>query len=179
VLTARAATDGCRTIKAGDRVAQIKSSDATTGLAILSVTGVTGTAPMLAPADASMGEAATLLAFGEGAGRAPVALPGRVVAAGAKLLLAAPLQPGGAGAIAFDKAGHVLGVAVSEPSARYLVAGVAPARAHEFAGRAALDAMLRQAGVTLAAAQPGAPTLTTGAITGLAQSRLVSIACEN
>jgi hypothetical protein len=179
VLTARAATDGCRAIKAGDRVAQIKSSDATSGLAILSVAGLTGAAPALAAADAAPGDEATLMAFGEGSGRVPVALPGRVVAAAPKLVLAAPLQPGGAGAIAFDRAGHVLGIAVSEPSARYLVAGVAPARGHEFAGRAALDTVLKQAGVTPAAAQPGPPSFTTGAIAGLAQSRLVSIACEN
>jgi hypothetical protein len=179
VLTARAATDGCRVLKAGDRVAQIKSSDTASGLAILSVPGVTGAAPMLAAADAAPGEDATLMAFGEGASRAPVALPGRVVAAGARLLLTAPLQPGGAGTIAFDRNGNVLGVAVSEPSARYLVAGIAPARAHEFAGRAPLETVLKQAGVTPAASQPGASSLTTGAITGLAQSRLISIACEN
>jgi hypothetical protein len=179
VLTARAATDGCRAIRAGDRPAQVKASDAASGLAVLTVAGVSGAAPALAAADAAPGDDATLMAFGEGAARAPVALPGRVVATGARLLLAAPLQPGGAGAIAFDKAGNLLGVAVSEPSARYLVAGVAPARSHEFAGRAVLEAALKQAGVTPAALQPGPPSLTTGAIAGLAQSRLVSISCEN
>ena len=179
MLTARAATEGCRVLKAGDKGAQLRASDAGSGLAILSVAGLTGAAPALAPAEPLVGDGVTLMAFGEGANRAPVALPGRVVAVGAKLLVAAPLQPGGAGAIAFDRAGHVLGVAVGEPSARYLVAGVAPARSHEFAGRAALEAVLRQAGVTPTAAQPGTSTLTTGAIAGLAQSRLVSIACEN
>jgi hypothetical protein len=179
VLTARAATDGCRTIKAGDRVAQIKSSDTASGLAILSVAGLTGAAPALAAADAAAGDDVTLMAFGEGSARAPVALPGRVVGSAPKMLLAAPLQPGGAGAIAFDRAGHVLGVALSEPSTRYLVAGIAPARAHEFAGRTALETALKQAGVTPAASQPGPSLLTTGAIAGLAQSRLVSIACEN
>jgi hypothetical protein len=179
VLTARAATDGCRTIKAGDRPAQVKVSDAASGLAVLTVAGVSGAAPALAATDAAPGDDATLMAFGEGAARAPVALPGRIMGVGVKLLIAAPLQPGGAGAVAFDKAGNLLGVAVSEPSARYLVAGVAPARSHEFAGRAVLEAALKLAGVTLAATQPGPASLTTGVIAGLAQSRLVSIACEN
>jgi hypothetical protein len=178
VLTARAATDGCRALKAGDRPAQIRASDAASGLAVLTVAGMTGAAPSLAAADASPGDDATLMAFGEGAARAPVALPGRVVATGARLFLTAPLQPGGAGAIAFDKAGNVLGVAVSEPAARFLVAGVAPARSHEFSGRAALEAMLKQVGVTPAPAQQGPAPLTTGAIAAFGQSRLVSIACE-
>jgi hypothetical protein len=179
VLTARATTEGCRAMKAGNRAAQVKASDAAGGLALLAVDGVTAPAPVLAAAEPAAGDDVTVLAFGEGIARAPVILPGRIVAATPGLLVSAPLQPGGAGAPAFDRAGHLVGIASADPSARYLVVGVAPARSHALAGRATLEAFLRQAGVTANAVAAAGAAQSSGAIAAQALSRLVSIACES
>ncbi len=177
VLTAKAAIDGCRTLKAADRPAQVKLSDAASGLALIAADGLAGQMPKLAAADPAAGDDLVVLAFGDGAQRTVSVLPGRV-SAPAKLMVMVPLQPGGAGALAFDTAGHLAGVATTDPAARYLVAGIAPQRSHAFAGREALTAFLKQGGLTLEMGAAG-PRLTAGAIAAEARPRLVSIACES
>ncbi|MGL4727771.1 MAG: hypothetical protein ACRCWO_03355, partial [Bosea sp. (in: a-proteobacteria)] len=77
-----------------------------------------------------------------------------------------------------DASGHFMGLATADPSARFLVAGIAPARAHELTGRNAVAALLKQAGLNPQNAAAG-PAVTTGAIAERVRSQLVSIACES
>jgi len=80
------------------------------------------------PADA---EPLLLLAYAEEAGRrSAVALPGIARRAGEGLSVLAPLQPGQAGAPAFDRQGRLVGIVADNPSDRLLVAGIAPQRAY-------------------------------------------------
>jgi hypothetical protein len=77
------------------------------------------------------GEPLLLLAFGDETGqRGAVALPGTASRAGDRLTVLAPLQPGQAGAPAFDRQGRLVGIVSDNPSDRLLIAGIAPQRSY-------------------------------------------------
>ena len=122
-------------------------------------------------------EALVLVAYGNDAGkRAAVALPGQGVQAGGKPALKAPLQPGQAGAPAFDRQGRLVGIVTDNPSDKILIAGVAPQRSYGFADAAAIQAVLGKAGVVLPPAAAGAE-LSTGAVVERVSSAVQPIIC--
>lgn len=178
VATAAAGIDGCRTLRAGGRVARLRGApDA--GLALLDVEGG---AALAAPAARSEppaeGEDLVLLAFGEEGGRrVPVALPGRIVAGVAGPAVLAPLQPGQAGAAAFDRQGRLAGLVTGNPSDRVLIAGVAPQRSHALAAAAAVQAAASRAGAPLVLAPAGSADRSTGAIVDARASAILPILC--
>jgi len=166
VVTAAEGVGGCRTLRAGGRVARLRGAPEA-GLALLDVEGGAPlAAPTLRAEPPAEGDDLVLLAFGEEGGRrVPLALPGRVVAAGPSgLAVLAPLQPGQAGAAAFDRQGHFAGLVTGNPSDRVLIAGIAPQRSHALAGPAVLRAAATRGGATLASAPAGGPDRSTGAI---------------
>ncbi len=149
------------------------------GLALLDIEGG---AALAAPAARSEppaeGEDLVLLAFGEEGGRrVPVALPGRIVAGAAGPAVLAPLQPGQAGAAAFDRQGRLAGLVTGNPSDRVLIAGVAPQRSHALAAAAAVQAAASRAGAPLVLAPAGSADRSTGAIVDARASAILPILC--
>jgi hypothetical protein len=179
VLTARANIADCKALKAGTREARLRSSGGDgSGLVLLDVAGQAMSAPpSLAQAFPMPDAPLVVMAFGEtgGPARNAVALPGQV-ANGAGLAISAPLQPGGAGAVAYDRQGHIVGIALANPAERYLVAGVVPQRSHALAGRGQIESALKGAGITLAAAGE-VPPMSTGAVAALAKPQIITLAC--
>lgn len=174
VLTARAAVDPCKGLKAGTRPAKLRAQDQASGLALLDVPGLaSGAAPSLRDAAPAAKEAVVVLAYdGTATARTAVALPGEVVSDA----VLAPLQPGGAGSPVFDRQGRLAGVITANPSDKALIAGVAPQRNYAIAGVAQLKAMLEKADARLAAPAAGSE-LSTGAIAEAAGKSVVPVAC--
>ena len=122
-------------------------------------------------------EGLVLVAFGEDSGkRAAVALPGQGVRIGANVAVFAPLQPGKAGAPAFDRQGRPVGLVTANPSDKILIAGVAPQRAYAVADSAALQGLMGRAGLTSAVAAAG-PDLSTGAVVEKVAKSVLPVIC--
>lgn len=179
VATSASATEGCRTLRAGGRVARLRGAPEA-GLALLDVEGG---APLAAPGfrgePVAEGENLVLVAFGDEQGkRVPIALPGQVVAGPAGPAVLAPLQPGQAGAVAFDRQGRLAGLVTGNPSDKVLIAGIAPQRSHALAAVAAVQAAAVRAGSPAASPSPaGRPDLSTGAIVENAAPAVLAIVC--
>lgn len=178
VLGAASAIDSCRSLRVGARNARLRLKDDASGLAVLDLEG-TGAAkpPGLRSEAAGASEALVLVAYGNDAGkRAAVALPGLGVQVGGRPALKAPLQPGQAGAPAFDRQGRLVGIVTDNPSDKILIAGVAPQRSYAIADAAAIQAVLGKAGVSLPAAAAG-PELSTGAVVERVSGAVQPIVC--
>ncbi|WP_336810754.1 serine protease [Bosea sp. MMO-172] len=177
-LGAASAIDNCRSLRVGTRNAKLRLKDDASGLAVLDLEG-TGAAkpPGLRSEAAGASEALVLVAYGNDAGkRAAVALPGLGAPAGGKPALKAPLQPGQAGAPAFDRQGRLVGIVTDNPSDKILIAGVAPQRSYAFADATAIQAVLGKAGVSLPAAAAGSE-LSTGAVVERVSGAVQPIVC--
>lgn len=179
VVTSASATEGCRSLRAGGRVARLRGTPEA-GIALLEVEGG---APLSAPgfrADpVAEGDSLVLVAFGDEQGkRVPIALPGQVVAGTAGPNVLAPLQPGQAGASAFDRQGRFAGLVTGNPSDKVLIAGIAPQRSYALAGAAAVVAFASKAGATAPSPAPaGGSDLSTGAIVEKAAPAVLAIVC--
>ncbi len=179
VATAAAATEGCRSLRAGGRVARLRGAPEA-GIALLDVEGG---APLSAPgfrADpVTEGDSLVLVAFGEEQGkRVAVALPGQAVVGTVGMAVLAPLQPGQAGAGAFDRQGRFAGLVTGNPSDKVLIAGIAPQRSYALAGAASVQAAAAKAGATAPAPAPaGRSDLSTGAIVEKAAPAVLAIVC--
>lgn len=178
VLTATAAIDPCKSLKAGGRSAKLRAKDDASGLALLEVDGVSGGAAPGLRGEA-LGEQAglVLVAYGNSGGqRAAMALPGQGVKIGSGAAVFAPLQPGQVGSPAFDRQGRLAGLVTADPSDKFLVAGVAPQRAYAIADGAAIGPFLAKAGVTLPSVAAAAE-LSTGAVVEKAGKAVLPIVC--
>ncbi len=177
-LSAASAIDNCRNLRVGSRNAKLRQKDDASGLALLDLEGAGAAKPPgLRSEAAGASEALVLVAFGNDAGkRAAVALPGQNAQAGGKPTLKAPLQPGQAGAPAFDKQGRLVGIVTDNPSDKILIAGVAPQRSYGFADAAAIQAMLGKAGVSVPATTAGAE-LSTGAVVERVSGAVQPVIC--
>jgi hypothetical protein len=179
VATSASATEGCRSLRAGGRVARLRGAPEA-GIALLEVEG---SAPLSAPgfrADpVAEGDSLVLVAFGEEQGkRAPMALPGQAVVGAAGLAVLAPLQPGQAGAAAFDRQGAFAGLVTGNPSDKVLIAGIAPQRSYALAGAAVVQAAASKVGATAPSPVPaGRADLSTGAIVEKAAPAVLAIVC--
>lgn len=178
VLTAASALDGCRTLRAGGRVARLRLKDDATGLAVLDLDGNSGAAASGLRAEALADkESLVLLAFGDDGGkRAAQALPGSGARIGPNAAVFAPLQPGQAGSPVFDRQGRWVGLVTANPSDKVLVAGVAPQRAYAIADGAALQAVLGKAGLAVAPAAAGSD-LSTGEVVEKAGKAVLPVVC--
>ncbi len=176
-LSAAAAVEGCRSLRAGARVARPRAKDAS-GLVLLDLDGAgAGKPPALAGEAAGADAALVLIAFAEEAGkRAAVALPGQLVPAPAGQAVLAPLQPGQAGAPVFDRQGRLVGLIAGNPSDKQLIAGVAPQRSYALADAAAIRGAVGAAGVSWAAAADGG-ALSTGAVVEKVSASVLPLTC--
>lgn len=177
-LGAGASVDGCRSLSVGGRPSKLRLKDDASGLALLDLEGrAAGNPPGLRMPAPGGDEALVLLAFGDDAGkRAAVALPGQSVQLGGKPAVWAPLQPGQAGAPAFDRQGRLVGLVTANPSDRVLVAGVAPQRSYALADAATIQAVLGRAGLTLPAATAGSE-FSTGAVVERVSGAVLPLVC--
>ena len=177
-LSAASAIDNCRSLRVGNRNAKLRLKDDASGLVLLDLEGTGATKPPgLRSEAAGAAEALVLVAFGNDAGkRAAVALPGQSSQVGGKPALSAPLQPGQAGAPAFDKQGRLVGIVTDNPSDKILIAGVAPQRSYAFADAVAIQTVLGKAGISLSAAAAGAE-FSTGAVVERVSSAVQPIVC--
>lgn len=179
VATSASATEGCRSLRAGGRVARLRGAPEA-GIALLEVEGGAAlAAPGFRADPLTEGDSLVLVVFGEEQGkRVPMALPGQVVAGTVGLAVLAPLQPGQAGAGAFDRQGRFAGLVTGNPSDKVLIAGIAPQRSYGLAGAAAVQAATSKAGATAPSPAPaGGSDLSTGAIVEKAAPAVLAIVC--
>jgi len=177
-LSVAPAVDACRSLRVGNRGAKLRLKDDASGLVVLDLDGTGAAKPPGLRAEAPRAdEALVLVAYGNDAGkRIAVTLPGQSVQAGGKPALRAPLQPGQAGAPAFDRQGRLVGIVTDNPSDKVLIAGVAPQRSYALADAAAIQAMLGRAGASLPPAAAGSD-LSTGAVVEQVSGSVLPIVC--
>ena len=177
-LGAAASADGCRSLSVGGRPAKLRLKDDASGLVLLDIEGRPAGNPLgLRGQPPGADEGLVLVAFGDDAGkRAAVALPGQSVQVAGKPAVWAPLQPGQAGAPAFDRQGRLVGLVTANPSDRVLVAGVAPQRSYALADATVIQAALGRAGLSLPAATAGSE-LSTGAVVERVSGAVLSLVC--
>lgn len=182
-LTATAALRGCKDIRLGEAPATVAASDRQSGLSLVSAAGVNpaNAGPVtLAPAgDGQAGGSLVLAAWtADPAGKPQLAvIPGQLAEAGKAGGVNAALQPGGAGALALDRAGAIAGV-VSSLAPAPVVAGVTLAAGHALANVDSVRRLLADAGVTPQTAQPAGGTPEgAGAIVARWRARLAPVSC--
>ncbi len=176
-LTASSGLDGCKSVDVAGKPARLRGKVAGDRLALLEITG--GVAmPRMRGEPLGDHEPLLLLAFGEEAGtRNAVALPGTATGTGDALAALAPLQPGQAGAPAFDRQGRLVGIVAANPSDKVLIAGIAPQRSYGLvAGKPLADA-LAAAGVPAAGA-PSGGDLSTGALVQKLRPAVLPVVCR-
>ena len=158
ILTATNAMRECRSITAGPRKqpARVVASDAASGLTLLRADGLPRPQAMAAASAPKPEDAMTVIGISWSAGQ-PVAVFAEAVASpGGRV--GAPLQPGGAGAVLFDKGGSLVGVVTDDPGARRQIAGVAPAARYRFAEPEKVLAFLQQNNVGFGRGEASTPT---------------------
>ena len=89
----------------------------------------------------------------------------------------APLQPGAAGAPAFDRSGGLVGLVATYPAAPRMVAGVVPPAGYDLVTAADVAEFLAAAGVALPARRSGEP-LTAGEVAAAVAPAVRVISCE-
>lgn len=146
-LTAAAVFKACAQPRIGSSAVRLIAEDGQSGLGLVGLEG--GSLPPLATPVQAGGDGVGIIAFGPAPGgtRGLLALSGDLTASS----LSAPLQPGAAGAPVFG-AGGLVGIVVSDPSARLQVAGIVLSARHRVADGAAVERFLKAQGITLTGA---------------------------
>ncbi len=149
ILTASAGVRECRTLTAGPRrqPARVVASDEASGLALLRADGLPRAQVMTAATAPKAEEALTAIGLSWSGGQ-PAGVFAEAIATG-NGRIAAPLQPGGAGAALFDGAGALAGLVTDDPGARRQIAGVAPAARYRMADAEKIAAFLQQHNASL------------------------------
>ncbi|WP_298954557.1 peptidoglycan-binding protein [uncultured Methylobacterium sp.] len=150
--------------------ARLVRQDPAGGLALIEA-GVTATGPLVAAPGLPDPDAA-LVVVAAGREGGPAVAPGLAGPGGS---VAAPLQPGAAGAPVLDRSGRLLGLVARLPARPRLIAGVMPPTSHAVIGLDALRAFLGR-DATLPPAGEAAPR-TTGAIAAAIAGRVVAVRC--
>jgi peptidoglycan hydrolase-like protein with peptidoglycan-binding domain len=180
LLVSTSGLTGCRNPRIGNLALGSVISDPTSGLGLASIPGlkVSGQAPVLTKDKA---EAVMALAQGERSS-AQQGLPAQ------RELLAVPVsqlagrlsgafQPGAAGAVVLDAAGHVAGLLISDPADRLQLAGIVIARDYAMADAEQIGRFLARENVTLITATDTAPVSTGQMVAGTGKL-VVAISCN-
>ncbi len=117
-------------------------------------------------------EALTAIGLSWSAGQ-PAAVFAEAIATGSGRV-AAPLQPGGAGAALFDASGALAGLVTDDPGARRQVAGVAPAARYRVAEAEKIAAFLQQHNASLGRGEAPAPK---GGVAAARRDAVVPLVC--
>ncbi len=175
ILTAEAGMKDCKAVTAGPRKtpARIVATDAASGLALLKADGVnrSGTVPGMG---SSLKAEISLTMVGQAwSGNVPAGIFAEAITT-APNRIAAPLQPGSAGAALFDSTGALAGIVIDDPGARKQVAGVVPAARYRFATADDIGAFLQKNNV--APAKADQPKVT-GNVAGARREAVVAVIC--
>jgi Putative peptidoglycan binding domain len=175
VLTADSGVKDCKTLAVGPRksAARVVASDNASGLALLKADGLTRSGTPLTVGGVVNADAALTVVSQAWVN----ATPGGVFSQGLTTRsdrIAAPLQPGGAGAALFDASGALAGVVVDDPGARRQVAGVVPAARYRFATADDVTAFLQKQQITLAKADPARPV---GNVAAARRDAVIAVSC--
>ncbi|HEY8567180.1 MAG TPA: serine protease [Beijerinckiaceae bacterium] len=165
-----AAVESCPDLRVNKAKARVLRADAASGLALLETeAAVTGTAPRLGEG----GSDVVVLSQATLAGTTSlVATPGSLDGT----RIAAPLQPGGAGAPIFDRSGNLVGLVGTLAPEPRLIAGIVPPMTHPARMAEAIKGFLSANGVAAQPAGAGA-NRTAGEIVAETGARVVAIEC--
>jgi len=175
LLVAEAGVRDCRSLAVGPRrlVARVAASEGPGGLALIRAEGLPRAQALAAAAAPKSDEALTAIAQAW-SGAQPGPIYAQAIAAGSDRI-AAPLQPGGAGAALFDSAGALAGLVTDDPGARRQIAGVAPAARYRYAGPERIAAFLRANGAALAEGDGAKPA---GGVAAQRREAVVALVCS-
>jgi len=153
VLTT-AAVESCASLHVAKAPARLLKSDKAAGLALLQVDGASRPAALSVAPSPTQDEDAVVLSFAvTGGEQALVAIPATM--RGSRLV--APLQPGAAGAPAFDRSGALVGVAGALTARPRMIAGIVPPLSHPAVPAPTVATFLADNGVAPQPASAGPP----------------------
>jgi peptidoglycan hydrolase-like protein with peptidoglycan-binding domain len=153
VLTS-AAVESCATLRVAQAPARLLKSDKAAGLALVQADAALRPASLAVASAPAQDEDAMVLSFAvTGGEQALVATPASM--RGSRLV--APLQPGAAGAPAFDRSGALLGVAGALVARPRMIAGIVPPLSHPAVPATSVATFLADNGVALPNASAGPP----------------------
>jgi Putative peptidoglycan binding domain len=151
ILTAETGMKDCKTVTAGPRKipARVVATDSATGLALLKADGLNRIGTAVSMGGLMKAETALTMVGQAWSGNAPSGIFAEAIAA-TPTRIAAPLQPGSAGAALFDSTGALAGIVIDDPGARKQVAGVVPAARYRLATADDITAFLQKNTISLA-----------------------------
>jgi peptidoglycan hydrolase-like protein with peptidoglycan-binding domain len=153
VLTS-AAVESCTNLRVAKGPGRLLKSDKAAGLALVQADGAPRAASLAIAPAALQDEDAMVLSFAvTGGEQALVATPASL--RGSRLV--APLQPGAAGAPAFDRSGALLGLAGALAARPRMIAGIVPPLSHPAVPATTVATFLADNGVALPNASAGPP----------------------
>jgi peptidoglycan hydrolase-like protein with peptidoglycan-binding domain len=153
VLTS-AAVETCPNLRVATAPARLLKSDKASGLALVQADGASRPAAISVAPSPTQDEDAVVLSFAvTGGEQALVAIPATM--RGRRLV--APLQPGAAGAPAFDRSGALVGLAGALTARPRMIAGIVPPLSHPAVPATTVATFLADNGVVLQAASAGPP----------------------
>ncbi|WP_407520621.1 serine protease [Methylobacterium oryzisoli] len=167
-VTAASALGACATPLVGGAPARLLRQEA--GLALLDAGAAVRAGSLAAAPGAPEGEVVVVAASREGGASVTTGTAGPGG-------LAAPLQPGAAGAPVLDRAGRLVGLVARMPAQPRLVAGVMPPMTHPVAGLDALRGLLGAEGAGLGQGQEAAPR-SVGAAAGPVAALVLPVTCR-
>jgi hypothetical protein len=176
LLTSAAALAGCKTLVAGPRKlsARLVASDSGTGLALLKAEGLVRSSSAASAGGPVAAEASLTLVSQAWVGNAPSGVFAEALAVGDNRI-AAPLQPGGAGAALFNERGALAGLVVDDPGTRKQVAGVVPVARYRFATAEEIGAFLQKNGIVSAKTES---VVVSGSIAAARRDAIISLVCS-
>jgi Putative peptidoglycan binding domain len=175
LVTSAAALRDCKALAAGPRrlAARIVTSDAATGLALLKADGLTRGGAMAGFGGPVQAEASLILVGQAWAGNAPSGVFAEALAVAGDRI-AAPLQPGGAGAALFNASGALAGLVIDDPGARKQIAGVVPAARYRFATAEEIGAFLQKNGIVAPKTESAAVS---GSVAAARRDSVIALIC--
>jgi Putative peptidoglycan binding domain len=175
VLTAESGIKECKTLATGPRKtpARVVALDNASGLALLKADGLPRPGNPLTLGSVVNAETALTVVSQAWVNAMPSGVFSQALTTRSDRI-AAPLQPGGAGAGLFDASGAMAGIVVDDPGARRQVAGVVPAARYRFATADDVTAFLQKQQITLAKADPARPA---GHVAAARRDAVVAVTC--
>jgi peptidoglycan hydrolase-like protein with peptidoglycan-binding domain len=175
LLTSAAALADCKALAAGPRKspARLVASDAGVGLAVLKADGLARSGSAAAAGGPVAAGAALTLVGQAWSGNASSGIFAEALAVTGNRI-AAPLQPGGAGAALFNASGALAGLVIDDPGARRQIAGVVPAARYRFATAEEIGAFLQKNGIVSPKTES---TVVSGSVAAARRDSVVPLIC--